>query len=142
MSKLSLEIITAERVVYSEDVDILVAPGAEGELGILPQHAPLMTMLRSGELRVSQGHEEYSIFVSGGFLEVLSDRVTVLADTAERAEDIDVSRAEEARTRAQQRLEATTDQGDLARAQAAMLRSLVRLRVAEKSRKRRPHARQ
>ncbi len=79
--------------------------------------------------------------MSGGFLEVLSDRVTVLADTAERAEEIDVSRAEEARSRAQQKIEATTDQGDLARAQAAMLRSLTRLRVAEKSRKRRPPAR-
>ena len=138
MAKLSLEIVTAERVVYSEEVDVLVAPGAEGELGILPQHAPLMTMLQSGELRVRQDGEEHSIFVSGGFLEVLSDKVTVLADTAERAEEIDVARAEEAKKRAQERVAAPPEGADHARAQAAMFRSLMRLKVAEKSRRKRP----
>jgi F-type H+-transporting ATPase subunit epsilon len=138
MAKLNLEIITAERVVYSEDVDVVVAPGIEGELGLLPQHAPLMTMLNPGELRVRQDGEEYSVFVSGGFLEVLADKVTVLADTAERAEEIDIARAEEAKARAQQRMDMPSTEVDYARLQAAMLRSLMRLKVAQKSRKKRP----
>ena len=138
MAKLSLEIVTAERLVYSADVDVVVAPGIDGQLGILPQHAPLMTMLQPGELMVRQDGEEHSIFVSGGFLEVQSDKVTVLADTAERAEEIDVARAEEAKLRAEQRITLPFTEADHARAQAAMLRSLIRLNVAEKSRKRRP----
>jgi F-type H+-transporting ATPase subunit epsilon len=142
VAKLNLEIVTAERVVYSDEVDILVAPGSEGELGILPMHAPLMTMLQPGELRVRQDGEEHSIFVSGGYLEVLSDKVTVLADTAERAEEIDVSRAEEAKKRAQERMAAPPESADLMRAQAAMFRSLMRLKVAEKSRKKRPPSHQ
>ncbi|MGB2855385.1 MAG: F0F1 ATP synthase subunit epsilon [Dehalococcoidia bacterium] len=138
MAKLSLEIVTAERLVYSADVDVIIAPGIEGQLGILPQHAPLMTMLQPGELMVRQDGEEHSIFVSGGFLEVQGDKVTVLADTAERAEEIDVARAEEAKLRAEQRITLSPSEADHARAQAAMLRSLMRLNVAEKSRKRRP----
>lgn len=138
MSKISLEIVTAERAVYSDQVDIVVAPGIEGQLAILPQHAPLMTMLQPGELLVRKDGEEQSIFVSGGFLEVQGNKVTVLADTAERAEDIDIARAEEARHRAEQRIAMPPAQADHARAQAALLRSLVRLKVAEKSRKRKP----
>ena len=138
MAKLSLEIVTAERLVYSADVDVVVAPGIEGQLGILPQHAPLMTMLQPGELMVRQDGEEHSIFVSGGFLEVQGDKVTVLADTAERAEEIDIARAEEAKLRADQRIVLPSTEADHARVQAAMLRSLMRLNVAEKSRKRRP----
>ena len=137
MAKLSLEIVTAERLVYSEDVDVVVAPGIEGQLGILPQHAPLMTMLQPGELMVKQDGEEHSIFVSGGFLEVQGDKVTVLADTAERAEEIDIARAEEAKLRAEQRMDLPFTEADHARVQAAMLRSLMRLKVAGKSRKRR-----
>jgi len=138
MAKLSLEIVTAERLVYSADVDVVVAPGIEGQLGILPQHAPLMTMLQPGELMVRQDGEEHSIFVSGGFLEVQGDKVTVLADTAERADEIDIARAEEAKLRAEQRIGLPSTEADHARVQAAMLRSLMRLKVAEKSRKRRP----
>ena len=138
MAKLSLEIVTAERLVYSADVDVVIAPGIEGQLGILPQHAPLMTMLQPGELMVRQDGEEHSIFVSGGFLEVQGDKVTVLADTAERAEEIDIARAEEAKLRAEQRIALPSTEADHARVQAAMLRSLMRLKVAEKSRKRRP----
>ena len=140
MAKLSLEIVTAERLVYSADVDVIIAPGIEGQLGILPQHAPLMTMLQPGELMVRQDGEEHSIFVSGGFLEVQSDKVTVLADTAERAEEIDIARAEEAKLRAEQRITLSPSEADHARAQAAMLRSLMRLNVAEKGRKRRHRA--
>ena len=138
MAKLNFEIITAERIVYSDEVDIVVAPGSEGQLGILPQHAPLMTMLQPGELMIRKGGEEDSIFVSGGFMEVRDNKVIVLADTAERAEDIDTERAEQARARAENRISTRATDADLSRAQAAMLRSLMRLKVAEKNKKRKP----
>ena len=138
MLKIRLEIITAERVVYSEDVDIVVAPGIEGELGILPHHAALMTMLQPGELRVRKDNQEESMFVSGGFLEVRGDKVVVLADVAERAEEIDVARAEAAKRRAEEGIAQHPAHADHARAEAALMRSMIRLRVAEKSRKRRP----
>ena len=137
MAKLKFEIVTAERIVYSDDVDIVVAPGIEGQLGILPGHAPLMTMLQPGELVVRRQGEETAMFVSGGFLEVMADRVTVLADVAERAEEIDIERAEAARGRAEGRIREAAPDTDLAAAQAALMRSLMRLRVAERRRKRR-----
>jgi len=84
-------VVTAERLVYSDDVDVVVAPGVDGELAVLPHHAPLMTMLQPGELRVRKGDEEVLLVVTGGFLEVRPDRVTVLADAAERAEEIDAA---------------------------------------------------
>jgi len=138
MLKIRLEIITAERVVYSGDVDIVVAPGIQGQMGILPHHAPLMTMLQPGELMVRKDNQEESMFVSGGFLEVRGDRVVVLADVAERAEEIDIARAEEAKRRAEEGIAQHPAHVDHARAEAALLRSMMRLRVAEKSRKRRP----
>ena len=132
-----LDIVTAERLVYSDEVDIVVAPGVEGELAILPSHAPLMTTLAPGELLLRREGEETSLAVSGGFLEVRPDRVTVLADSAERAEEIDASRAEEAKRRAEERLLGRQlGETDLARAEAALRRSLIRLRVAEKRRRR------
>ena len=137
MSPIRLDIVTAERLVYSEDVDIVVAPGIEGELGILPHHAPLMTTLQAGELRVKESGEEYSLAISGGFLEVRPDRVIVLADTAERDDEIDLARAEAAKRRAEERLSQRTPGTDLARAEAALRRSLARLKVAEKRRRRR-----
>lgn len=138
MAKLKLEIVTAERVVYSEEVDVVVPPGVEGQLGILPQHAPLMTMLQPGELLVRRDGEEESIFVSGGFLEVRGDKVVVLADTAERADEIDLDRVEDAKRRADERMKSPSTDADLAGAQAAMMRSLMRLKVAEKRKKKRP----
>lgn len=140
MPKIRLEIISAERVVYSEDVDIVVAPGIQGQLGILPHHAPLMTMLQPGELMVRRNNEEESMFVSGGFLEVRGDKVVVLADIAERADEIDIARAEAAKHRAEERIAEHPAHVDHARAEAALLRSMIRLRVAEKGRKRRPTA--
>ena len=138
MSSIRLDIVTAERAVYSEDVDMVIAPGVEGQLGILPHHTPLMTTLQPGELRVRKGGEEVSLAISGGFLEVRPDRVLVLADTAERAEEIDIARAEEARHRAQERLaERQVPEVDSARAEAALRRSLARLRVAETVKRRR-----
>ena len=131
-----LDIVTAERAVYSGEVDMVVAPGVEGQLGILPHHAPLMTMLQPGELRIKKGGEEVSLAISGGFLEVRPDKVVVLADAAERAEEIDLARAEEARRRAEQRLASRETAVDVALIEAELRRSLVRLKVAERRRKR------
>ena len=141
MTTLNLEIITAERVVYSADVEMLVAPGVEGQLGILPFHAPLMTVLTPGELVVRVGGEETHMAVTGGFLEVRPDKVVVLADAAERAEEIDVDRAEAAMKRAEERLKSTDPGMDLEKAEAALWRSLTRLKVAEiKGRRKRERA--
>ena len=136
MSSIRLDIVTAERVVYSEDVDVVVAPGIEGQLGILPHHAPLMTILQAGELRVRKGEEEFFLAISGGFLEVRPDRVIVLADAAERAEEIDIVRAEEAKRRAEAALTRRAPEADAVQAEAALRRSLIRLKVAEGRRKR------
>lgn len=134
---LHVDIITAERPVYSGEVDLVVAPGVEGELGILPHHAPLLTALTIGELRLRKGEDEESLAIAGGFMEVLADKVIILADSAERSEEIDVARAEEARQRAQQSLADRTQVPDLARADATLRRSLVRLRVAQRRRRER-----
>jgi len=135
---LRLDIVTAEQAVYSEDVDMVIVPGVLGQLGILPHHTPLMTMLEPGELIAKNGSEEFGLVVSGGFLEVRPDRAIVLADTAERAEEIDIARAEEAKRRAEQHLADKYAPGiDTARAGAALRRSLIRLEVARRRRKRR-----
>ena len=133
---MKLDIVTAEGVVYSDEVDVVVAPGIEGQLGILPHHAPLMTTLQPGCLIARKGgEEEISLSISGGFLEVRPDRVIVLADAAERAEEIDIQRAEEAKRRAEQRLAERRATGvDEARAEAALHRAVARLRTAEKVR--------
>ncbi len=136
MAKLKLDIVTAERVVYSDEVDLVVAPGVEGELGILPHHAPLMTMLQPGELRIKKGEEESYLAVSGGFIEVRPDRVIILADAAERAEEIDIERAEAARRRAEEQLKQKLSRTDAAAAEAVLRRSLVRLKVGSRRRKR------
>jgi len=136
MAMTRLEIVTAERVIFSDDVDVVVAPGVEGQLGILPHHAPLMTMLLPGELRVRKGREEFFLAISGGFLEVRPDRVIVLADAAERAEEIDIARAEAAKRRAEERLKHPTPEIDVARAEAALRRAVARLQVVQRGRKR------
>ncbi len=138
MSPIKLDVVTAERVFFSDDVDVVVAPGVEGQLGILPHHAPLMTMLKPGELLVRKDGEEFSLVITGGFLEVRPDRVIILADAAERVEEIDMARAEEARRRAQERLKERPTEVDAARAQAALLRALARIEVVQRRRKRRP----
>ena len=135
MATLRLEIITAERQVFADDVNVVVAPGIEGELGILPHHAPLMTMLAPGELLIRKDSEETYMSVSGGFLEVRPDKILILADACERAEEIDIERAEAAKRRAEERLKTRTPELDVAQVQAALLRSLVRLRVAERKRR-------
>ena len=132
---LTLEIVTAERVVYSEEVDVLVAPGVVGELGILPSHAPLLTIMQPGEIRVDKDGEETFIAVSGGFLEVIGNKATILADTAERADEIDEARAEEAVQRAEERIATATSSLDLERALASVRRSQARLKVARRRRR-------
>ncbi len=137
MPSIKLDIVTAERVVYSAEVDAVIAPGAEGQLGILPHHAPLMTMLQAGELVARQGSREDIMAISGGFLEVRPDRVIVLADQAERAEEIDIARAEAAKKRAEERLHDRKAAGlDEARAEASLRRAIIRLSVAEKIKRR------
>ncbi|MCC6958272.1 MAG: F0F1 ATP synthase subunit epsilon [Dehalococcoidia bacterium] len=138
---LTVEVVTAERVVRVEQgVDVLVAPGSEGQLAILPHHAALMTTLDAGELIIRRASQEDSFVVSGGFMEVNKDRVTILADASEAAEEIDIARAEAARARAEERLRRVREQNardvDIARAAAALQRSLLRLRVANRRRQR------
>ncbi len=126
---LKVDIVTAERLVFSDEgVDEVVAPGSEGELTVLPMHAPLLTMIKPGLMRLIKGGEEVDMAITGGFLEVRDDRVTILADAAERAEEIDVVRAEEARRRAERRLEERVSEEDLARAAASLQRALLRLK--------------
>jgi len=135
MATIKLEIITAERQVYSDDVNTVVAPGVEGELGILPHHAPLITMLKPGEVLIRKDSEETYLFVSGGFLEVRPDKIIILADASERCEEIDVERAEAAKHRAEESLKTRIPEVDVAQTQAALLRALLRLRIAERRRR-------
>jgi F-type H+-transporting ATPase subunit epsilon len=131
-----VEVVTAERELYSGEADVVIAPGSEGELGILPRHAALLTTLKVGQLLIRLGGAEEPLFVSGGFLEVSNNSVTVLAETAERAEEIDQARAEAARRRAQEHLQQA--QSDIERAElvGALERAVARLRVAEVARRR------
>ena len=133
---MNLEIITAERQVFSDEVDMVIAPGFDGQLGILPKHAPLMTMLRPGELTVRKDGEDTFIAVSGGFMEVIGNRVSVLADACERSDEIDERRAEEAMQRAQERLADRGSEMELERAMASLRRAQVRVNLARRRRPR------
>ena len=136
MAKLEVEVVTGERSVLTEtDVDMVIVPGSDGSLGILPQHAPLISTLATGELRIKKGNTEESIVIFGGFVEVTPFKVVILADTAERLDEIDVARAEAARQRAEQALAAATDKVNLAEAEASLRRAVVRLKVAETKRR-------
>lgn len=132
--KLHIEIVTAERRILTDEVDMVVAPGVEGQLGILPRHAPLMTMLAPGEVLLKKDGGEIIMATSGGFMEVLANRVTILADTAERVEEIDIARAEEAKRRAEERLAMRGSDVDRARAQVSLARALVRIKIARRRR--------
>ena len=135
-TKLTLEIVTPDRSLVRDEVDEVQIPGSEGYLGILPGHTPLLATLAVGELWYRKGAEKHYLAIAGGFLEVLPDRVTILAQTAELAQDIDVARAESAKKRAEERL-AKPDPGiDLERARISLLRSLIRLQVASRARTR------
>jgi F-type H+-transporting ATPase subunit epsilon len=130
---LLLEIVTPERLAYSDTVDSVVLPGSEGELGVLPHHAPLVAMLGVGELRIRKGGVEESFAIAGGFLQVRPDKVVVMAETADMASEIDLEKAQEARKEAERALEETSGEpADLARARAQLQTALLRIRVAER----------
>jgi len=125
-------------MIFSEDVSAVIAWGVEGQLAILPHHAPLMTMLQPGDLMIRKDKEEEYVVISGGFLEVRPDKVIILADACERADEIDIARAEEAKKRAQETMKAAPLTPDAAMAEASLRRSLARLKVAEKRRRKPP----
>jgi len=130
--KYPLRVVSVERSLYEGDVEFIIANGADGELGVLARHAPLMTVLKPGPLRIQEtmGGNEELLFVGGGFLEVLPDRVTVLADVAEHAEEISVQAAEEARRRAQEKLAGTLTSSEETEFQQALAMAEARLRLA------------
>lgn len=138
MAGLRLDVVTAERLVFSDEVDAVVAPGSEGELTILPQHAALMTTLAPGALRLRAPTGVTDLAIGGGFLEVRNNRVLVLADSAERAEEIDIERARVAQERARQLLVERPSTESLVQAEAALRRSQVRLKVARRRRSNEP----
>ncbi|GAC1401943.1 MAG: F0F1 ATP synthase subunit epsilon [Chloroflexota bacterium] len=134
MATIQLQVITPERVVLEDEADIVIARGAEGDLGILHGHEPLITPLQTGELMYRIHGEERHLAISGGFLEVRPDKVVVLADVAERSEEINAQRAEEARARAEAALSANRGTAQEAEAAASLQRALLRLRVSERRR--------
>jgi F-type H+-transporting ATPase subunit epsilon len=131
-----LEFVTPERVIVHDDVDEVEIPGEDGYLGVLPGHEPLLTTLRPGELWYRKGSDKTYAFVAGGFAEVLPDRVAVLAQVAERAEEIDTQRAEAAKRRAEERLTKPSSDFDFARARVALIKALARLQVSRHTRPR------
>jgi F-type H+-transporting ATPase subunit epsilon len=129
MATLKLEIVTPEAKVYSEDVDMVTLPGVEGEMGIYPQHVPLMTQLVAGEVTVRKGGQEFFLAVGDGFVEVTGERVSVLTDMAVKADNIDEAKAEEARKRAEARLAEKLEEEEVAAINAALANSLAQLKV-------------
>lgn len=139
---LHLEIVTPEKIAFQDDVDSVQLPGSEGELGVLPHHAPLISTLGAGELRLRKGGEDEYFAIVGGFLQVLPDKVVVMAETADMASEIDLERAQEARKRAEQALESGFVEGaDLAAARASLQSALLRIRVAERRHREGPRRR-
>jgi len=136
-TKIQLEIVTPDKSVVREDVDEVELPGSDGYFGVLPAHTPLLATLQVGEMWYRIGAEKHYLAIAFGFVEVLPDRVTVLAQLAERAQDIDIARAEAAKRRAEERLAAAAvPDMDFERARIAMMKSLIRLQVASRARTR------
>jgi F-type H+-transporting ATPase subunit epsilon len=131
---LTLEVVTPDRAIIKEQVDEVVLPGSEGSFGVLPGHAPLLATLQVGEMWYRKGQETHYLVIAFGFVEVLPDKVTVLAHIAEKAEEIDLTRAEAAKVRAEQRISDPDPTMDFERARIAMMKSLVRLQVASRTR--------
>ena len=127
---LQLEVVTPDKQVVSQAVDYVSAPGVEGEFGVLPNHVNLLSALAIGALRFNTGGKSHSVFISGGFADVSNNKVTVLADAAELAEDIDQARAQAAKERAEKRLADKTEKVDIVRAEASMKRAITRLDIA------------
>ncbi len=133
-----VDIVSAEGEIFSGDASMVFVPGSQGELGIAPRHAPLLTTLKAGEVRVqAEGQEEQSFYVGGGALEVQPHLVTVLADTAARAHDLDEAAAKEAKQRAEEAMRSRGDKMDIAEAQAELARAVAQLRAIERLRKKR-----
>jgi len=128
---LHLEIVTAERLVLSDDVDQVNAPTKDGRVGILPRHMPLLTVLTEGELSIIKGGVRTEFAVFGGFMEVLPDRVTILADACDRSDEIDLERAEDAKRRAEERLASRKSNQDMALAEADLRRELMQIKMAK-----------
>jgi len=135
-TKLTLEIVTPDRALVTAQVDELQLPGAEGYFGVLPAHTPMLATLQVGEMWYRIGQEKHYLALAFGFVEVLPERVTVLAQIAERAEDIDVARAEAAKRRAEERVSNRAADMDFERARVALMKSLIRLQVASRARTR------
>ena len=135
-AKLTLEIVTPERALVTEQVDEVQLPGSEGYFGVLPGHTPLLATLQVGEMWYRIGQEKHHLAIAFGFVEVLPDRVTVLAQIAERAEDIDLQRAEAAKRRAEERVASRPGGVDFERARIALMKSLIRIQVASRARTR------
>jgi F-type H+-transporting ATPase subunit epsilon len=133
-TKLQLQIVSADRMLVDETVDEVQIPGSEGYFGVLPGHTPLLAVLQVGQLSYRQGQQQHYLAVAFGFAEVQPDRVTILAQVAERADEIDVTRAESAKKRAEQRLASPQVDMDAERARVALLKSLIRLQVASRAR--------
>ena len=133
---INLEIVTPDRPLIKEQVDEVEIPATDGYIGVLPGHTPLLAMLEIGQLWYRKGQEKFYLSIAFGFVEVLPDRVTVLAQIAERPEEIDLQRAETARRRAQERLARPTIEMDFERARIALMKSLIRLQVATRARTR------
>lgn len=133
---LQLEIVSPERRAFTDEVDEVIVPGIDGQLGILPHHTRLITALGTGELRIKKGGTEQSLLISGGFVEVRPDKVVVMADLAEHSDEIDEAKAIEARKRAEAELESAKDPVDLARVRAALQTALMRERIAVRRRSR------
>ena len=139
---LQLEIVTPERLAFSDTVDAVQLPGAEGEMGVLPHHAPLLATLGVGELRIRKGGEEELFAIAGGFVQVRPDKVVVMAETADMASEIDLEKAQEARREAERALEAgDRDAVDMVAARAALQQALLRIRVAERRHREGPRRR-
>jgi ATP synthase, F1 epsilon subunit (delta in mitochondria) len=132
MAALRLEIVTPDQVVLSSDVEYVGAPGVDGEFGVLAGHIPLLTALSIGTLVYRIGNKDYMAFIAGGFAEVADNKITILAQAAELAENIDVERAEKAKARAEERLQNAKHQDgiDIVRAENAMKRAIMRLKIA------------
>ena len=133
-TKLQLQIVSADRSLLNETVDEVVIPGFDGYFGVLPGHTPMLAVLQVGELWYRQGQEKHYLLIAFGFAEVLPDRVTILAQTAEKAEEIDPARAEAAKKRAEERVARPMVDIDAERARIALLKSLIRLQVASRAR--------
>jgi F-type H+-transporting ATPase subunit epsilon len=133
-TSLQLRIVSADRSLVNERVDEVEIPGAEGYFGVLPGHTPLLALLGAGELWYRQGQEKHYLVIAFGFAEVQPDQVTILAQIAERADEIDITRAEAAKKRAEERIARPTTDMDFERARIAMLKSLIRLQVATRAR--------